>query len=141
MRWMRWSSYAADAVESIIAEGAIKAMTKFNRRAQGITRRGRMRIYEELFIVRPDATEEEVDPVIEQLKSVITQSGGTVDKAEKWGMRRLAYRVLKHNEGQYILLQFTAKAGYGEGNRTPLARCRSGDEVHHRAHRREAEAN
>jgi small subunit ribosomal protein S6 len=69
-----------------------------------------MRIYEELFIVRPDATEEEVEPVIEQLKGIITQSGGTVDKAEKWGMRRLAYRVLKYNEGQYILLQFTAKA-------------------------------
>jgi small subunit ribosomal protein S6 len=69
-----------------------------------------MRIYEELFIVRPDATEEEVEPVIEQLKGIITQSGGTVDKAEKWGMRRLAYRVLKYNDGQYILLQFTAKA-------------------------------
>jgi small subunit ribosomal protein S6 len=69
-----------------------------------------MRIYEELFIVRPDATEEEVEPVIEQLKGIITQSGGTVDKAEKWGMRRLAYRVLKYNEGQYILLQFMAKA-------------------------------
>jgi small subunit ribosomal protein S6 len=69
-----------------------------------------MRIYEELFIVRPDATEEEVEPVMEQLKGIITQSGGTVDKAEKWGMRRLAYRVLKYNEGQYILLQFTAQA-------------------------------
>lgn len=69
-----------------------------------------MRIYEELFIVRPDATDEEVDPVIEQLKNVITHAGGTVDKTEKWGMRRLAYRVVKFNEGQYILLQFTAKA-------------------------------
>ena len=68
-----------------------------------------MRIYEELFIVRPDATEEEVDPVIEQLKNVITQAGGTVDKTEKWGVRKLAYRLLKYNEGQYILLQFTAK--------------------------------
>lgn len=68
-----------------------------------------MRIYEELFIVRPDATEEEVDPVIDQLKNVITQAGGTVDKTEKWGVRRLAYRVVKYDEGQYILLQFTAK--------------------------------
>jgi small subunit ribosomal protein S6 len=68
-----------------------------------------MRIYEELFIVRPDATDEEVDPVIEQLKGVITQAGGTLDKTEKWGTRRLAYRVLKYNEGQYVLLQFTAK--------------------------------
>ncbi|MBV8072866.1 MAG: 30S ribosomal protein S6 [Acidobacteriaceae bacterium] len=69
-----------------------------------------MRIYEELFIVRPDATDEEVDPIIDQLKNVITQAGGTVDKTEKWGVRRLAYRVMKYNEGQYVLLQFTAKA-------------------------------
>ena len=69
-----------------------------------------MRIYEELFIVRPDATEEEVDPLIEQLKHVITSAGGTIEKAEKWGMRKLAYRVAKHNEGQYILIVFNAKA-------------------------------
>lgn len=67
-----------------------------------------MRIYEELFIVRPDATDEEVDPLIEQLKNVITHTGGTVDKADKWGVRKLAYRVTKYNEAQYILLQFTA---------------------------------
>ncbi len=67
-----------------------------------------MRIYEELFIVRPDATDEEVDPLIEQLKTVVTHAGGTIDKTEKWGVRKLAYRVVKYNEGQYILLQFTA---------------------------------
>jgi small subunit ribosomal protein S6 len=69
-----------------------------------------MRIYEELFIVRPDATDEEIDPLIEQLKGVITQAGGTIDKTDKWGMRRLAYRVMKFTEGQYILFQFTAEA-------------------------------
>jgi small subunit ribosomal protein S6 len=69
-----------------------------------------MRIYEELFIVRPDATDEEVDPVIEQLKNVIVHAGGTLDKTEKWGVRKLAYRLLKHTEGQYILLQFTAQS-------------------------------
>jgi small subunit ribosomal protein S6 len=68
-----------------------------------------MRIYEELFIVRPDATDEEVDPFVEQLRNVITQAGGTLDKVEKWGVRKLAYRVLKYNDGQYILLQFAAK--------------------------------
>jgi len=67
-----------------------------------------MRIYEELFIIRPDATEEEVDPLIEQLKGVVTHAGGTIDKAEKWGVRKLAYRVAKYNEGQYVLLQFSA---------------------------------
>jgi small subunit ribosomal protein S6 len=69
-----------------------------------------MRIYEELFIVRPDATDEEVDPLVEQLKNVIVHAGGTLDKTEKWGVRKLAYRLLKHTEGQYILLQFTAQS-------------------------------
>ena len=67
-----------------------------------------MRIYEELFIVRPDAPEEEIDQLIEQLTNQIASSGGNVDKSEKWGVRRLAYRVQKRGEGFYVLLQFTA---------------------------------
>jgi small subunit ribosomal protein S6 len=67
-----------------------------------------MRVYEELFIVRPDATEEEIDPLLTQMQAVITEHGGTVDKTEKWGVRRLAYRVQKRTEGNYILMQFTA---------------------------------
>jgi small subunit ribosomal protein S6 len=67
-----------------------------------------MRIYEELFIIKPDATEEEIDQIIEQMQGVITTAGGTVDKMEKWGKRRLAYRVDKHREGYYVLIQFTA---------------------------------
>jgi len=67
-----------------------------------------MRIYEELFIIKPDATDEESDQVIEQLKGVITGAGGTVDKAEKWGKRRLAYSIGKYREGAYVLFQFTS---------------------------------
>ena len=67
-----------------------------------------MRIYEELFIIKPDATEEEIDQVIEQMQGVITTAGGTIDKMDKWGKRRLAYRVDKHREGHYVLIQFTA---------------------------------
>ena len=69
-----------------------------------------MRIYEELFIVRPDATDELIDPLIEQLRNVVTTSGGTVDKVDKWGVRRLAYRVGRYDEGAYILLQFSTAA-------------------------------
>jgi len=68
-----------------------------------------MRIYEELFILRPDTPEEETDQLIEQLSALITKHGGTVDKTDKWGIRRLAYRVQKRNEGFYVLLQFTAQ--------------------------------
>jgi small subunit ribosomal protein S6 len=68
-----------------------------------------MRIYEELFIVRPDAPEEEIDQLIEQLTTFIADQGGNVDKSEKWGVRKLAYRVQKRNEGFYVLLQFTSQ--------------------------------
>lgn len=69
-----------------------------------------MRIYEELFIIRPDAPEEEIDAYIEQIKELIVKSGGTVEKADKWGVRKLAYRVDKRTEGFYVLVQFTAEA-------------------------------
>ena len=67
-----------------------------------------MRSYEELFIVRHDAGEEEIDQVVEQLSGVVTGAGGTVDKVDKWGKRKLAYRVEKHKEGFYVLIQFSA---------------------------------
>ncbi|MBE0657449.1 MAG: 30S ribosomal protein S6 [Bryobacteraceae bacterium] len=69
-----------------------------------------MRVYEELFIVRPDATEEEIDAYVEQISSTITAAGGTVEKVDKWGVRRLAYRVEKRSEGFYVLIVFNAGA-------------------------------
>jgi small subunit ribosomal protein S6 len=69
-----------------------------------------MRVYEELFIVKPDATEEEVDGLTSQLEGVVTQAGGNIDKIDKWGVRKLAYRVAKKSEGYYVLVQFRAEA-------------------------------
>jgi small subunit ribosomal protein S6 len=67
-----------------------------------------MRVYEELFIVKPDAPEEEVDGFVTQIKDLITSGKGTVEKADKWGVRKLAYRIQKYKEGIYILVQFSA---------------------------------
>jgi small subunit ribosomal protein S6 len=66
-----------------------------------------MRVYEELFIVKPDAPEEEVNGFIDQLKTLIAGKG-TVDKVDNWGIRKLAYRVSKYAEGHYILIQFSS---------------------------------
>ena len=67
-----------------------------------------MRIYEELFIVKPAAAEEEIEQVVEQVRQVITSQGGAIDKLEKWGIRKLAYRVQKQHEGFYVLVQFSS---------------------------------
>jgi small subunit ribosomal protein S6 len=69
-----------------------------------------MRIYEELFIMKPDVPEEEITAFIEQISAQITTAGGTVDKVENWGKRRLAYKVEKHKEGNYVLIQFSSEA-------------------------------
>jgi len=69
-----------------------------------------MRIYESLFIIKPDVPEEEVAQRLEAFRAQLTASGATVDKLEPWagGKRRLAYRVDKYREGFYVLAQFTA---------------------------------
>ena len=67
-----------------------------------------MRVYEELFILKPDAPEEEADAFIGQIKDLITNGKGTIEKADKWGTRKLAYKVQKYNEGIYVLIQFTS---------------------------------
>ena len=67
-----------------------------------------MRVYEELFILKPDAPDEEVEAYIEQMKQIIVTGKGTVDKVDNWGIRKLAYRVAKFAEGRYILIQFTS---------------------------------
>ena len=71
-----------------------------------------MRVYEELFIVKPDAPEEEVDGFIEQVKQVIASGKGTVDKVDNWGVRKLAYRVSKYNEGRYVLVVFSSRPSW-----------------------------
>jgi len=67
-----------------------------------------MRIYESLFIVKPDTPDEELDQRLEQVRTNLTAGGATVDKLEKWGKRRLAYKIGKYREGAYVLIQFTA---------------------------------
>ena len=66
-----------------------------------------MRIYEVIFILRPDLPEEEIEQVIEHVKTTITAGGGTVDKVDPWGKRRLAYRVQRNTEGYYVLVQYS----------------------------------
>lgn len=64
-----------------------------------------MRNYEIIFIVRPDATEEDVEKLISQMEGVVTGTGGKLEKVEKMGRRRLAYRVAKQREGIYVLFR------------------------------------
>jgi small subunit ribosomal protein S6 len=67
-----------------------------------------MRSYEIMFIVNPGSPEEEIDKINSQLEGIITSGGGTIEKIEKMGKRRLAYDVDKHREGYYVLFVISA---------------------------------
>ena len=69
------------------------------------------RTYELMFIVRPDMAEEDLDKLISTLQSVVPASGGSVQRVEKMGKRRLAYTVRKFHDGIYVLL--TVEGGGG----------------------------
>lgn len=62
-----------------------------------------MRKYEIIFVVRPDVNDEELEKLVTQMQGVVTGAGGTIEKVEKMGRRRLAYRVARQREGLYIL--------------------------------------
>ena len=66
------------------------------------------RLYEVMFIVRPDAADEDVDKLLAGFSTTVTNGGGTVKSTEKMGRRKLAYQVRKFNDGNYILLTIEA---------------------------------
>ena len=66
------------------------------------------RVYEVMFIVRPDAAEEDVDKLIAGFTATVTGGGGVVKSVENMGHRKLAYMVRKFNEGNYVLLTIEA---------------------------------
>jgi small subunit ribosomal protein S6 len=57
-----------------------------------------------MFIVRPDMTEEDLDKLIAMLQSIVPASGGSIQKVDKMGKRRLAYTVKRFHEGIYVLM-------------------------------------
>jgi len=66
------------------------------------------RVYEVMFIVRPDVAEEDTDKLIAGFSATVTGGGGAIKSVEKMGRRKLAYLVRKFNDGNYVLLTIEA---------------------------------
>ena len=66
------------------------------------------RKYEALYIVAGTLTAEEVKPIADKFKMIVERNGGTVDKAELWEKRKLAYEIAKSRDGNYIIMHFDA---------------------------------
>ena len=68
-----------------------------------------MRPYELMVIIDPEVEERTVEPSLQKFLNVITNDGGTIEKVDIWGRRRLAYDIKKKSEGIYAVVNFTAE--------------------------------
>src|SRR5580700_1940714 len=71
-----------------------------------IGRRSPLRDYEVLYIVRADLDDEKVQDAVKRVNTLIERSGGTVERTNLWGKRKLAYEVKHQKEGSYVLQDF-----------------------------------
>jgi len=69
-----------------------------------------MHQYELMVILDPEIDERTVAPSLDKFLNVIRNDGGTIDKVDIWGKRRLAYEINKKTEGIYAVVDMTAKA-------------------------------
>ena len=68
-----------------------------------------MRHYELMVILDPELEERTVAPSLDQFLTVVRQGGGSVEKVDIWGRRRLAYEIAKKTEGIYAVVDLTAE--------------------------------
>jgi small subunit ribosomal protein S6 len=65
-----------------------------------------LRDYEVLYIVRADLDDDKVQDAVKRVNTLIERSGGSVDRTNLWGKRKLAYEVKHQKEGSYVLQDF-----------------------------------
>jgi small subunit ribosomal protein S6 len=68
-----------------------------------------MRHYEMMIILDPALEERTIQPSLDQFLQVVRSAGGTVDKVDIWGKRRLAYEIRKKSEGFYSVVDLTSE--------------------------------
>ena len=69
------------------------------------------RTYEVVFIINPDADDNEVMRLSEAMQKIITNQGASITKTEMMGRRQLAYDINHKREGVYVLLEVEGTGG------------------------------
>ena len=70
--------------------------------------------YEMVYVTRPDLGEDIQKELQEKLSNIITKKGGELLVEEKWGRRKLAYMIQKHQYANYVLLDYVGTADLPE---------------------------
>ncbi len=69
-----------------------------------------MRKYELVCVIQPELDETAFNGVLDRVKGWVSDSGGSVDKVDVWGKRRLAYPINNQRDGQYVLMNVSMPA-------------------------------
>jgi small subunit ribosomal protein S6 len=69
-----------------------------------------LRRYETVIIVPAELQDDDVSGLVDRYRAIIANSKGLVMKVEKWGKRKLAYEIRKHNKGFYVLIDFAGQS-------------------------------
>jgi small subunit ribosomal protein S6 len=69
------------------------------------------RQYDLIFICRPDTPEPDIDKIVSTLEHAATEKGGRIEKTDKWGRKRMAYRVHRLREGFYVYMDVRSSHG------------------------------
>lgn len=67
-----------------------------------------MKKYEVVFVFKPTSDEEALNATVAKFENIIKNTGGEVEKTDRWGKRRLAYEIKKFLDGMYVLISFSA---------------------------------
>ena len=65
-----------------------------------------MPIYESIFIINPNMSDDETNAVIKKMQDVVSKQGGEMTKFEDWGKKKLAYEIKRQKRGHYVFFQF-----------------------------------
>ena len=68
-----------------------------------------MRMYEGLFLIDNAQANTEWDNVVKHIQDILQKNGAEILKTEKWGEKKLAYKIKSHKRGTYLLVHFNAK--------------------------------
>ena len=69
-----------------------------------------MRSYQSVLIVKSDLDEAQVDQVLEKIADLVSKNNGSILKVERWGKKRLAYRINKSRFGYYLNIYHTCES-------------------------------
>lgn len=68
--------------------------------------------YDMLYILAPELEEEAREVIIKKFEDLVAANGGSVEKTDRWGMKKLQYPINYKSEGYYVVMTFESEKNF-----------------------------